>query len=88
MVLIIHPMQQFSPAAEQGTVILLGIRRLRVTLLTYPEFNGLAPVPWRLRVTAGTGYFRHQENSTNSPYNQKFAGENGGNPLSAGEGVC
>jgi hypothetical protein len=49
MVLIIHPMQQFSPAAVQGTVILLGIRRLRVTLLTDPELNGLGPVLGRLR---------------------------------------
>jgi hypothetical protein len=42
MVLIIHPMQQFSRGAAQGTVILLGNPRFRVTLLTKPEWNSLS----------------------------------------------
>jgi hypothetical protein len=41
MVLIIHPMQQFSRKAADGTAILLGNLRLRVTVLTYPECGGL-----------------------------------------------
>jgi hypothetical protein len=40
MVVIIHPMQQFSRGAENRSVILLGNLRLRVTLLTYAELSG------------------------------------------------
>jgi hypothetical protein len=56
MVLIIHPMQQFSRGAAQGTVILLGNQRLRVTLLTQPEWISLAGFrDWGRKVESGGG---------------------------------
>jgi len=59
MVLIIHPMQQFSRRAKSGTVILLGNPRLRVTVLTYSELNGLGKIQAMWSAHSQTGYFGH-----------------------------
>jgi len=60
MVLIIHPMQQFSRCAKSGTVILLANPRLRVTLLTYSEWNGLGQIQAMWSAHSQSGYFGHQ----------------------------
>ena len=76
-------MQQFSRGAESGTVILLGYPRLRVTVLTYSELNGLGQIQGMWSADSQNRLLRSSLKLAEWPYNQKFAGEKGQNPRPA-----